>query len=212
MFFNFDNLDRDFTVTLDMDTPIDIKKLWILPCDCAYDNEPKLEPGVREDSTYVVHVDEDGYATPIMSKITDVKVVKDRVTIVTFADGTQEKAVCAEGDTFSIENGITICLMKKMLADSCIEGTGTSIYNNLIRYAMKKVGTAKKKEEEAKKQDKEVKAARKRAHDEASDANKRNRQYWIDVFADAMKAAFGSDKAQTWIDHNQISLFSDDRK
>ena len=212
MFFNFDNLDRDFTVTLDMDTPIDIKKLWILPCDCAYDNEPKLEPGVREDSTYVVHVDEDGFATPIMSKITDVKVVKDRVTIVTFADGTQEKAVCAEGDTFSIENGITICLMKKMLADSCIEGTGTSIYNNLIRYAMKKVGTAKKKEEEAKKQEKEVKAARKRAHDEASDANKRNRQYWIDVFADAMKAAFGSDKAQTWIDHNLISLFNDDRK
>lgn len=212
MFFDFENLDRDFTATLDMGTPVNIKKLWILPCDCACDNKPSLEPGVREDGTYVVHVDEDGYATPIMPTITDVKVVKDKVTIVTFADGTQEKAVCAEGDTFSLENGITICLMKKMLADSCIEGTGTSIYNNLIRYATKKVGAAKKEEEEAKKLEKEVKAARKKAHDEASDANKRNRQYWIDVFADAMKAAFGSGKAQARVDPDQISLFSDDGK
>lgn len=205
MFLNF---DKDHTITFELDGNINMDSLFYAVCG----DKPTLEPGVREDDGYVVHVDNDGYATPIMAAITDVKVVKDKVTIVSFADGTQEKAVCAEGDTFSLENGITICLMKKMLADSCIEGTGTSIYNNLIRYAMKKVGAAKKKEEEAKKQEKEVKTARKKAHDEASDANKRNRQYWIDIFTEAMKAAFGSKSVPTLVDPNQISLFSDDLK
>ena len=61
----------------------------------------------------IVYTSDDGVSTAVMPKITDVKVIKEKVVIVSFSDGTQEKSVCAEGDVFSVENGVTICLMKK---------------------------------------------------------------------------------------------------
>ena len=60
--------------------------------------------------------------TPIMPQyvcvdIADVVTYNDKVTIVYFSDGSFEKAVCTDNDTFDIETGITICLCKKMLKD-----------------------------------------------------------------------------------------------
>ena len=182
----------------------------------AHTDEEPVKPGLRELCGYIMHVDENGYATPIMAEIRDVKVVKDKVVIVSFVDGTQEKAVCAEEDTFSVENGITICLIKKLLKDNCLD-SGSSIYNNLIRYAMKKIGADKRKEEEERNRIKAKKAERKRAHDEASRQKNRDRQYWIDIYADAMKKALSDVAAAnpnqtSGIDPNQISLFIDDGK
>lgn len=88
----------------------------------------------------IVYTSDDGVSTAVMPKITDVKVIKEKVVIVSFSDGTQEKSVCADGDTFSVENGVTICLMKKLLADKCHVESGTSIYNKLVKMAMKEVG------------------------------------------------------------------------
>jgi len=64
-------------------------------------------------------------------KITDVNIiVPDKVVEVTFRDGLKEKAVCQDGDVFSLEQAITICLAKHLIG-------GSSKYNNTIRRAIK---------------------------------------------------------------------------
>lgn len=66
----------------------------------------------------------------------DGKTGKDKVVVVSFFDGTQEKAICDEQDTFSLEQGITICLMKYILS-ALTSGDGTKEYNKAIRSAVK---------------------------------------------------------------------------
>lgn len=64
-------------------------------------------------------------------KITDVNIiVPDKVVEVTFRDGLKEKAVCQDGDVFSLEQAITICLAKHLIG-------GSSKYNNTISKAVK---------------------------------------------------------------------------
>lgn len=74
----------------------------------------------------------------IMYDIVDVAVIekndKPKVVIVTFADKTKEKAVLADDDTYSLEQGISICLMKKLLGKET--SFGGSLYNKLIKRAM----------------------------------------------------------------------------
>lgn len=62
--------------------------------------------------------------------IKNVESFNDKCVKVFFSDGTYEKATLAEGDQFSLETGITICIMKKIFG-------GTKGYNNLIRHALK---------------------------------------------------------------------------
>lgn len=89
--------------------------------------------------------------------IKDVKiVVPNKVVEVTFGDGTKEKAVCAEEDTYSLDTAITICLVKHMLG-------GSNAYNNIIRRA-NKILIDKAKAEEKREQEIELhKEAYKRA-------------------------------------------------
>lgn len=78
------------------------------------------------------------YAIPIkdIKVYPDSETGKDKIVIVSFFDGTQEKAVCDNEDTFSLEQGITICLMKYFL--SALTGEdGTKEYNKTIRKAVK---------------------------------------------------------------------------
>ena len=53
----------------------------------------------------IVYTSDNDVSTAVMPSITDVKVIKEKVVIVSFSDGTQEKSVCAEGDVFSNEVG-----------------------------------------------------------------------------------------------------------
>lgn len=97
--------------------------------------------------------------TPVGTKmlipdIVDVKVIsKDeapKVVVVYFADNTSEKAVLDSADTYSLEQGISICITKKMFAGG-YDGVGSSIYNKVISRAMKVMkNNEKAKEEEAK--------------------------------------------------------------
>lgn len=64
------------------------------------------------------------------SFITDVQSYNERAVRVWFSDNTSETAVCSPDDVFSLETGITICVMKKLLG-------GTKAYNKLIRNALK---------------------------------------------------------------------------
>lgn len=72
-----------------------------------------------------------------LPEIIDVEVINNCVAIVTFSDGTKEKAVLDKADTFNLEQGISICITKKLLAQ--ITGCGgTKVYNGLIKRAIKK--------------------------------------------------------------------------
>ena len=59
-----------------------------------------------------------------------IEIVPNKVVKVVFCDGTVEKVVCHEGDTFSLEMAITICMAKKLYG-------GTAAYNKAVRDGMK---------------------------------------------------------------------------
>ena len=81
-------------------------------------------------------------------EIVDVNiVVPGKVVEVAFADGTKEKSVCREPDTFSLESAISICISKKIMG-------GSSAYNNAVKHGMK-VYEDKQKKELAKKEEQE---------------------------------------------------------
>lgn len=73
-------------------------------------------------------------------KVEDVNIiVPDKVVEVTFADGTKEKSVCREPDTFSLESAISICISKKIMG-------GSSAYNNAVKRGMKVYEDKQKRE------------------------------------------------------------------
>lgn len=75
-----------------------------------------------------------------LPKVKDVNIiVPDKVVEVTFADGTKEKSVCREPDTFSLESAISICISKKIMG-------GSSAYNNAIKRGMKVYEDKQKRE------------------------------------------------------------------
>lgn len=86
----------------------------------------------------------------IMPDIKDVKVINNKIIILTFMDDTTEKAILNDGDSFSLEEGITICVLKKILSDKS-RSNGTAVYNKIIRHAMKIYTNKVKHEEEEKK-------------------------------------------------------------
>ena len=97
----------------------------------------------------------------LIPNIVDVLVYNDKVVTVKFADNTEEKAVLNHEDNFSIEQGISVCIAKKLVGDS-------SVYNKLIDYALKvkknnEVEKAKKLAEEAEKKEKNRLANQRRA-------------------------------------------------
>lgn len=99
----------------------------------------------------------------IMAAIRDIQVLNNRVVMVTFADGTTEKAVLDDSDTFSVEQGISICMMKKILS-YCTNGNGNSVYNKLVDYGLKtyeRITDSKKKS--AKEKDEKVAKAKRDA-------------------------------------------------
>lgn len=69
----------------------------------------------------------------IMPLIKDIKTINDTVVIVYFGDGTTEKAVLNREDKFSFEQGISICLIKKMLS-MISDNHGSSVYNKMIKH------------------------------------------------------------------------------
>ena len=63
--------------------------------------------------------------------IVDVNIlVENKVVEVTFVDGTKQKSVCMEPDTFSLETAIAVCISKKLIG-------GTKNYNDAVRRGVK---------------------------------------------------------------------------
>lgn len=70
----------------------------------------------------------------LLPDISDVKVINKKVIVVKFADNTEEKAVLDSADTYSLEQGISICITKKLLGRNT--SFGGSLYNKIIKRAM----------------------------------------------------------------------------
>lgn len=57
-----------------------------------------------------------GYIENMFDKIKDYKVY-EKTTVVFFSDGTKETVVCCDKDTFDVEQGIIMCVIKRMFGD-----------------------------------------------------------------------------------------------
>lgn len=118
---------------------------------------------VSEGNNLNIKYYKDGYYQSkkvLMPDIKDVRTAGNAV-FVTFADGSFTKAVLNKEDgPFNLEQGISICLTKKLIGEN-----GSSLYNKLIQRAFK---VKKQKELEAKKAaDKKEEEKRKAAKDKA---------------------------------------------
>lgn len=120
-------------------------------------------------------------------EIIDVKVINDKVIIVTFIDGTQTKAVCDKDDTFNLEVGIGICITKRLMSND--EQTGNSMFNKTIKNALKVM----KRNEQLKKACKEAEEEEKRIADKIKRKKEKRaeqrRQKKIQMMADAILLA-----------------------
>lgn len=146
----------------------------------------------------------------IIPDIVDVKVIKEhdepKVIKVTFDDNSVEKAVLDKNDTYSLEQGISICITKRILSVvlSVNAVVGGSIYNKLISRA---IDVMENNEKEAEKREKEL--ADEKAKMEKIVAKKKQRaeqraakqrEYYINAHAEAyvraMKKIREEDKAE----------------
>ena len=61
-----------------------------------------------------------------------------KAVFVTFADNTVEKAKLSADDTFSVEQGISICVTKKLIAQiTGFSKSGGSLYNKIVKQGLK---------------------------------------------------------------------------
>ena len=110
--------------------------------------------------------------------IVDYKIINNTVVIVTFSDGTTEKAVCDENDTFDFEKAIEICVCKKRFG-------GSKEYNNAIKKALKQVTSIdNKKKVEAEEQERIAHRKAKYAERQAKRKAKR-RQEQVNIQSEA---------------------------
>ena len=120
-------------------------------------------------------------------EIIDVKVINNKVIIVTFIDGTQTKAVCDKDDTFNLEVGIGICITKRLMSND--EQTGNSMFNKTIKNALKVM----KRNEQLEKTRKEIEEEEKRIADKIKRKKEKRaekrRQKKIQMMADAILLA-----------------------
>ena len=128
------------------------------------------------------------FDTELISAIEDIQDFNDRVVMVKFVDGTTEKAVLDDSDTFSIEQGISICITKKILS-ALTKGNGGSVYNKLVEYGLKAYEEVKKRKYESAKENAEKNAKAKRNAERAKRKRSRKaakkREYDIEIQKEA---------------------------
>lgn len=114
----------------------------------------------------------------ILVKIKDYKIINDKVVIVTFVDGTTEKAVCDPEDTFDLERAVEICICKKMFG-------GTKAYNDAIRKALKQLDAIDKKRKEDEELAKLIARKKEKAANRKKLRQEKTRKEMIDIQAEA---------------------------
>lgn len=110
---------------------------------------------IQSNRIYVKHY-KDGFFKHeryLMPDVTDIK-IHNKTVVMTFSDNTKTVAALDSEDTFSLEQGISICITKKLLGEN-----GGAIYNKLIKRALK---VKKQNEVAVVKQEKEKEEAKQR--------------------------------------------------
>ncbi len=148
---------------------------------------------LNEDNEIIGH-------TCIMPDIVNVSNPNDKTVFVEFADGTKEVAHLNEGDVFSLEVGVLICVVKKLLSGMDIVGTGSSAYNKIIKYALTKVDATKKKREEEAKKAKEERAKLASIKQEARRIENKERENRIREMTEAYKRAISDVSKQASVE------------
>ena len=141
----FDNMTtagitgQSITSKITMNSATINKLVSFLEEDFNTKKEPEVDPETKSTITknqrnnLVANFYEDGFkknCKELVPDIKDVTVHQNRIVIVEFVDGTTEKAVLHPSDQFSVEQGISICITKRLVG-------GSSIYNKLIDRAVK---------------------------------------------------------------------------
>lgn len=154
----------------------------------AMSKKPEVSPetttklNIKNGKVFVKHY-KDGYFKSercLMSDIADIDVYGQTV-VVTFADKTKTSAALDNEDIFSLEQGISICITKKLLGEN-----GSSLYNKLIKRALK---LKHKKEEAAKKAQLDKEEAKRRKEAAAIKRNKKKlkrRNEQVSIYKDAI--------------------------
>ena len=145
----------------------------------------KTEMVYKHGGIYVKHY-KDGFLQKeryLMPDIKDVRVY-DNTVVVMFTDKTKTSAVLDSEDTFSLEQGISICLTKKLLGED-----GHSIYNKLIEHGLKVIKHTKKATEAAEKNKIAEKQARALKKARSERRKEKKREETINMHAEAYKRA-----------------------
>lgn len=182
---NVDNSITFGTVRTDSDRIDEIEKKLNGP---DVDPTTKTEMVYKNGGIYVKHY-KDGFFQNeryIMPDIADVRVY-DNTVVVIFTDKTKMSAVLDSVDTFSVEQGISVCVTKKLLGEE-----GSSLYNKLINRGLKVIKKNEKAAEDAAKKKEDDKKARELKKSRAERRKAKKREESISVQAEAIKRAFAS--------------------
>jgi len=79
--------------------------------------------------------------TQLIPDIDDVRIIRDdqgkeRAVIVRFADGSDEKAAACGSDPFSLEQGVGICIAKRVIGAKAGWNCGSAMYNKIVKRAL----------------------------------------------------------------------------
>ena len=119
--------------------------------------------------------------------VSRVETYNNRVVKVVFTDGTFTKAVCSENDTFDLDTGITICIMKRFFGKD--NKTGTREYNRLIRNVHNTMDKIEKEKERLTKEKAERKEKQKKLEQKRIAGREAARQEYIDDIAQGVEQA-----------------------
>ena len=117
--------------------------------------ETKTRIDVSKDGRFRIAYYEDGELADweyMFAGIADMEIKNGNTLIVTFNDGTCEKATLQENDgAFNLEYAISICMMKK-LCSAMYCGEGSQVYNKLVDVGIRKWKEIQKKRAKAEKE------------------------------------------------------------
>ena len=119
---------------------------------------------------------------PMIPDIRNIQTFNDRVVLVTFIDGSQTKSVCGKDETFDLYEGIAFCLFKRFLGKGGHKG-----FNDIMRYAFKKLDEQEKAKEREVKIEAEKKQREEKKKLQAERRKDKKREEQIGIYQEAMK-------------------------
>lgn len=136
-----------------------------------------------------LHIDGDGsidipgtVTVPKIPAIRNIQTFNDRAVQITFADGTQTKSVCGKDETFDLYEGIAFCMFKRFLGKNGHKG-----FNDLMRYAFKKLDEQEKQKVKLQKLEEFTKRQAEKKKLQAERRKARKREEKIGIFVEALR-------------------------